>query len=130
MHEDVVMSTGTRLNFLRNEPDVLTLELSDCRIQVWHAQRDVVQSFAALGDEPGNYRVIRRWLQQFQPGLADRDHHHSHLFRLDQFLGRYTHAQFLVRRLRRGKRLHCYTEMVKSKSHNIWLPTPNVESLV
>ena len=51
MHKNVSMSARAYLDLLRNKAHAIFLQALDRSLQVRHAQRDVVQSLATLGDE-------------------------------------------------------------------------------
>src|SRR5438034_983633 len=52
--EDIAMPAGPDLDFLRDQPHAILFELADSRFQVGNAERNVMQSLAAFGDELGN----------------------------------------------------------------------------
>ena len=57
---------GAGARLLVDELRAAGLELRECRVDVFHAQRDVVESWAALLDIFRNRRVGRRRFEQLQ----------------------------------------------------------------
>src|SRR6266481_4574827 len=51
MYEDVSMSAGTNLDFIRDQPHAIILQLFDCSREIRHTQGNVVKSLASPGNK-------------------------------------------------------------------------------
>src|SRR5579872_5136004 len=119
MHEDISMAAGSNFNFVRDQPDSISLKPLNNRSEIRDAQANVMQPLAAFGDELGNGRALRRCFQQLQAALSHRQHRNSHLFAFDHLLVGCSQPHLLVEALGRGQRFHRDSEMIDCESQYI-----------
>src|SRR5581483_1493948 len=112
MDENVAVSARAGFDLVGNEAYAVFLQPFHGGGEIGDAERYVMQSLAAFGDEFGDGGIFRSGLQEFQAALAHGNHDQAHLFRGDGFFRRNGKAEFFIDCLRRRERFYGNAEMV------------------
>ena len=117
MKKNIAVAAGTGFDFVGYEASPFSLQLLHGGLQVRDADRNVVQPFAAFGDEFGNYGFAGSGFEKFQSGFSDWNHNYPNIFVGHNFFGGKRQPKFFVNDLCIGKRPYGNAEMVKGKRH-------------
>jgi hypothetical protein len=83
--EEVEVAAGSNLNVFGDEACSLGFEGFESGGDVVYVEGDVVEAFAAFGEEAADGGVFRCWFQQLDAGFAYGDHGGADLLLLDGF---------------------------------------------
>src|SRR5579862_6259805 len=84
MYKYIEVTAGADFDLVGNEARARRLQALDGGRQIVDMQGDVVQAFAALGQELGDRRLRRSRLKQLDAALARRHHRQPHSFSGDR----------------------------------------------
>jgi hypothetical protein len=94
--EEVEMAAGSDLNVFGNEAGALGFQGLKGSGDVFDMQRDVVETFAAPGEEASDGRSFARRFEQLDARFAGGDHGGADLFLLDGFFVDDSEAEGLI----------------------------------
>jgi len=108
------MTSGPGLDFFRDDPDALLLERGEGGGDVVYAERDMVETGAALLEEAGDGGVGRGRLQKLNAAAASGKHGDPDLLVRDGLLMRDAEAEGLVKSAGGGEGFDGDSEMIDS----------------
>lgn len=115
MYKNVEMPACAALWFIEQTGTGL-LELSDRAKKIGHAECDVVQTFAALGQEFANNGVVFGGFEELDARTGDGEHRDIYFFMRDGFPGGHAEAELpLIELERLVERADSDAEMVDTK---------------
>src|SRR5947209_3495467 len=123
MNKHILVSSRPGLNLFRDQSHAVLLQPLNSVLQIRHLQADMMQALSAPGNKLRDRGIFRGRLEQFEPALADRNHHQIYLFVLDSFFRRNAEAKLFINCFGRRQRLHRNAKMIDAEIH---LYSPNL----
>ena len=115
MDEDVEMSPGSRAGIVQ-QARALRLEAFHSGGEIRNSDGDVMETFAALLDEPGDHGIRCGGFQQLNARPPGRQHRDLHFFLLHSLTQADGESQLLFVELQRGvERPHGDAQVINSK---------------
>ena len=100
MYKNVEMAARAALRFVKNLRAV-PFERSYTGGEIGHAEGDVMQAFAALGEEPADDGVLFGWFQKFDARASGGKHGDVHFLMRDGLARGHGEPQLLLVELQR-----------------------------